>query len=142
MLRTFLLSSINRTSSRSRIDNQLSRYDGNIDRKLDWKICDVPDFCATSGVEIYEALDIVHTSVQDSYQKEPQTKAPAQDSSAKQLAWDEPSVADLTACILREGKEEIAAISFWESSLTGDLPEWNHRSHLRARFLILLDSLL
>lgn len=100
-----------------------------------------------------EALDIIYKSMQDSYQEQPQpqvlalalalalTLALAQDSSAKQLTRDEPSVPDLSMRILMEGGEGTAAALFWDSFLTGELPEWNHRSHLRAGFFTLLDSL-
>jgi hypothetical protein len=121
---------------RQRFEHELSRYNG----KLNWKICDVPGFSAASGVGLYEALDIIHTSIQSGHRDEPLRKAKELES--KNPAREQSSEADLTARIVKEGGEEADATNFWDQFLTGEIPEWNHRSHLRAGYFILLDTLL
>ena len=125
---------------RKRFEHELSRYDGNIDRKLNWKICDFPGFSAASGVGLYEALDMIHTSIQSGHKNEPTSKA--KKDASKESVQEQSSEAGLIARIMEEGHEEVNATTFWNDFLTGEIPEWNHRSHLRAGYIILLDTLL
>lgn len=123
-----------------RFEHELSRYDGKIDRKLDWKICDFPGSSALSGDGLYDALDVIHTTIHSDKKSGPNPKV--ENILTKNSVHDQPSQTDLVARILKEGREEASATIFWNDFLSGKILEWNHRSHLRAGYIILLDTLL
>ncbi|KAJ0427078.1 P-loop containing nucleoside triphosphate hydrolase protein [Aspergillus carlsbadensis] len=48
---------------------------------------------------------------------------------------------ELRALIEKEGSEDaMDSKSFWEAFLSADIPAWDHRSHLKAGYIIALDS--
>ncbi|QDS69565.1 hypothetical protein FKW77_008040 [Venturia effusa] len=109
-----------------RFEHELSRYDGNVDRKLTWKICDVPEFSAAAGIGIFETPDIIHTSIQRSNHEKTQPKSVVQACSVEQQVaeWNNRQLA------------------FGSPFATGELLDWSHRERLRAGYFLLLDNLL
>ena len=109
-------------------ENALARYRD----LIKWKIFDIDGLNARDGFGFESVLlDIAETMEEhrDTYQL-PEEKTAIEDR--------EPSKDELVKRIKEEKEQDTSTATFWSQFESSTLPAWNHRSHLRAGFLILL----
>jgi ubiquitin carboxyl-terminal hydrolase L3 len=107
---------------------------------LQWQFVDLPGFSAMTGDRCSELLDIIFDSTANGTRLN--AGAPSATSSQQPTKPDDkPTEAELLARIEREREGDITGDEFWNSFLSGEIVDWNHRCHLRAGFSLLLDAL-
>jgi hypothetical protein len=120
---------------RRRFEQEISRYD-NID--LVSTILDLPGFSALTGDRVCDLMLCIEATLENDNhkkQKKPQNAAmPASSAAAT------PSDSELIARIRKESAGETGGDKFWRAFLANDIPEWNHRTHLRVGYFTLLET--
>jgi hypothetical protein len=118
-----------------RFEQELSQYD-NTD--IVWTILDLPGFSALTGGRVHDLVDCIEATLEDDnhkgHAKTPRASVPPL------IAAATPSDSELIARIEREGVDETDADTFWKAFLMNDILEFNHRTHLRAGYITLLDT--
>jgi hypothetical protein len=134
---------------RQRFEKEMEQYK----EKLRYRILDFDGLSGLTGDGLYEVLDDMHTTmmrlknskkqVTDSITGSGKNEKVKEDSKAALTGHKEalPTNDELIKRIEEEAVGEVDADTFWNQFLTGELPVWNHRSHLRAGYFILLDAL-
>ncbi|RSL95192.1 hypothetical protein CEP52_012208 [Fusarium oligoseptatum] len=115
---------------RAQFEREINPYLGN----HDIRILDYPGLCATSGEQLYPAMEEIRQTIQ-------QIKKPAQPDTKTQVAELEkgPSDTELIDRAKKANADAVDAESFWASFLDGSLSSWDHYTHLRAGFFALHD---
>ncbi|KAI8661267.1 hypothetical protein NCS55_00996600 [Fusarium keratoplasticum] len=115
---------------RVQIEKEIAPYLGN----HDIRILDYPGLCATSGEQLYPAMEEIRQTIQ-------QIKKPAQPDTKAQVAELEkgPSDTELIERVKKANANAVDAESFWASFMDGSLNSWDHYTHLRAGFFVLHD---
>jgi hypothetical protein len=120
---------------RQRFEKELHQYEG----KITCVICDLPGFSAATGDQLYEALEIIRATINTDPEK--RVRPNPQKNPARTTGHDGPSQANIIERISKDGLDELDADAYWSAFQSGDIPQWNHRSHLRAGYTLLLDTL-
>ncbi|KAI5464985.1 hypothetical protein BGZ63DRAFT_350120 [Mariannaea sp. PMI_226] len=117
---------------RTRFEAELKQYQD----KISVKIMDTPGLSAVSG----DQLDVVMNDIRDTLQG---TSKSSQKSTKDQVAKLEqgPSEMELVERIKVANQNSIGPDQFWKSFMSGDLDSWDHYSHLRAGFFVLIEGL-
>ncbi|KAL6362354.1 hypothetical protein LRP88_03632 [Fusarium phalaenopsidis] len=112
---------------RAQIEREIAPYLGN----HDIRILDYPGLCATSGEQLYPAMEEIRQTIQ-------QIKKPAQPDTKAQVAELEkgPSDTELIERVRKANADAVDAESFWTSFMDGSLNSWDHYTHLRAGFFV------
>jgi hypothetical protein len=109
--------------------------------KIDWKIVDLPGFSAMTGARCSELLDVFHETLEGAARKPNPASSTTSSGGASANISGPLTEASLIARIQREQVEELDADAFWAAFLSTDIEEWTHRCHLRAGYILLLDTL-
>ena len=107
-----------------------------------WQFVDLPGFSAMTGNRCSELLDVMHDTISQGPTKSTSSASSAAISRRQKKLADIPSEADLVARIEQERNNDLTGDDFWSAFLSGQIAQWNHRSHLRAGYVLLLDSLM
>lgn len=115
---------------RTQVEREIAPYLGN----HDIRILDYPGLCATSGEQLYPAMEEIRQTIQ-------QIKKPTKPDTKAQVAELEkgPSDTELIERVKKANADAIDAESFWASFMDGSLSSWDHYTHLRAGFFVLYD---
>jgi hypothetical protein len=119
-----------------RFEKELSRYSRT---DVVCTILDLPGFSAFTGNRVHELLDPIQ-AVLDGGQQHGR-KQRRKDTPSSVPTAESPPESELVARISKEGMGETDADTFWAAFLSSDIPEWNHRTHLRAGYIALLETL-
>jgi hypothetical protein len=124
---------------RQRFEQEMSRYK---EQGIVYQVLDLPGFSAVTGEQVSNLVPAIHKSLGKARKKGRGSTEEKRPESGKMLSkTSTPSEADLISRIEEEGDNEPDAGTFWKAFLLGDIPEWNHRSYLRAGYHILLETL-
>lgn len=116
---------------RRRFETELARYDG----VITWKIIAEPGLSGSTGEHLYHALDSVHETLSRAADK---TKTI--EKTPVELPQEFPSDDELRKQIEKDADSFKDAATYWAAFLDGTLPTWNHRDHLHAGYIVLIDS--
>ncbi|KAF2814855.1 P-loop containing nucleoside triphosphate hydrolase protein, partial [Mytilinidion resinicola] len=103
-------------------------------RFLKWKVFSQPGLSLFEDDHVWQIFEEIHTTLEQQQEKRPGKSLTA---STTEMPTDE----ELRARIGSEGLTDISAGEFWKLLSTAQLPAWDHRSHLKAGYLIYLDIL-
>ncbi|CAI4212309.1 unnamed protein product [Parascedosporium putredinis] len=97
------------------------------------RILRLPGLSALHGDRIYDILDDLHTSLAE------RTKTRAAEASTTDTA-QEPSTEELVRRATLANSMMGDADEFWRAFLRADIPLWDHHTHLRAGYAVLLEA--
>ena len=106
---------------------------------VNWQVVDIPGFSAIDGdnyIKLLEKIDDTFTN--GHVQRAAGAASTAVPRRQKELGAL-PSEADLIRRIELEQNNDLAGDEFWDAFVMGTITEWNHRSHLKAGYILLLE---
>jgi hypothetical protein len=118
---------------RRRFEQELSQYDNT---NIVWTVVDLPGFSALTGDRVSDLIESIEATI-DNYEKNWQKQEPL---SLTAPVAERPSSSELVERILKDGIGEVDASAFWSAFLTCEIQEWNHRTHVRAGYVSLLET--
>jgi hypothetical protein len=122
---------------RAKFEQELQSFDN----QIEWKIIDLPGFSAMTGNRCFELLDIFQDTF-EGFKKKPKPLPTTKPTSTAPVTYVQtPTEAELITRIQQGQVNDLGANAFWEAFMSAEIPAWNHRCHLRAGYVLLLDTL-
>jgi ubiquitin carboxyl-terminal hydrolase L3 len=104
--------------------------------QLKWKVLSQPGLSLLEDQFVWPIFDEIHASLEQQ-----QKQRSGKEKKVAVPTVEMPTDKQLRARIRSEGLSDISAGEFWKHLTVAQLPAWDHRSHLRAGYMIYLDVL-
>jgi hypothetical protein len=124
---------------RKRFEREIQQYQC----EIVCKVVDIPGLSGMSGVGVRDVLDDVAETLRGHWKNE-QAEHDSQDSTYQNVSPLEAirlGIVGNQITTEKDGASEIGVEEFWDQFFSATLPQLDHRTRLRAGFLIILETL-